>query len=73
MIAAFTSAAFGVWLAAVSAAPAIFVNQVAYDLRGPKLALIQTDAAISGPATATVIDAAEPGATLGRWNGCGLR
>ena len=56
MIAALTSAAFGVWLAAAGTAPTIFVNQVAYDLRGPKLALIQTDAAVSSPATATVID-----------------
>lgn len=56
MIAAIESAAFGVWLAAVSATPAIFVNQVAYDLRGPKVALIQTDAALPRTATATVID-----------------
>ncbi|MCW3062556.1 MAG: hypothetical protein JWQ02_4377, partial [Capsulimonas sp.] len=48
--------AFGVAIAAMSAAPAIFVNQVAYDLRGPKVALIQVDAALSGRATATVID-----------------
>jgi len=56
MIAALTSAALGVWLAAMSTAPTIFVNQVAFDLRGPKLALIQTDAALSGAATAAVID-----------------
>src|SRR6185369_3765225 len=56
MIAALTSAAFGVWLAAAGTAPTIFANQVAYDPRGPKLALIQTDAAVSSPATATVID-----------------
>lgn len=56
MIVAFKSAAFGLGLAAMSAAPAIFVNQVAYDLRGPKVALIQVDAALSSTATATVID-----------------
>jgi hypothetical protein len=56
VIATLISAAFGFGLAAMSAAPAIFVNQVAYDLRGPKVALIQVDAPISGAATATVID-----------------
>jgi len=40
----------------LSALPAIFVNQVAYDLRGPKVALVQVDAALSSSATATVID-----------------
>src|SRR5258708_10404685 len=34
----------------------IFCNQVAYDLRGPQIALIQADAALSGTAAATVID-----------------
>ena len=58
MIATLISVACGVAIAATSAAPAIFVNQVAYDLRGPKVALIQVDAALSSSATATVIDAA---------------
>ena len=44
------------WLANKPASPSIFVNQVAYDLRGPKVALIQSDAALSRTATATVID-----------------
>ena len=56
VIAAFIYAAVSVAIATSSAAPAIFVNQVAYDLRGPKVALIQVDAPISGAATATVID-----------------
>ncbi|HEX8029214.1 MAG TPA: glycoside hydrolase family 9 protein [Vicinamibacterales bacterium] len=50
------SAAVGAAIAASSAVPAIFVNQVAYDLRGPKVALIQADAPLSGVVTATVID-----------------
>ncbi|HEV7991132.1 MAG TPA: glycoside hydrolase family 9 protein [Gemmatimonadaceae bacterium] len=50
------AAAFGLGLAARSAAPAIFVNQVAYDLRGPKVALIQADAALPNTVTASVID-----------------
>lgn len=41
--------------ASVSAS-AIFVNQVAYDVRGPKTALVQADAALSGTVTATLID-----------------
>ena len=53
---ALISAVFSVAVAVASAAPAIFVNQVAYDLRGPKVAVIQTDAALSRPTTATVID-----------------
>jgi hypothetical protein len=53
---ALTSAVVGLSLAAMSASPAIFVNQVAYDLRGPKVAVIQADAALPGSATATVID-----------------
>ena len=56
MIAVLKSVAFGLGLAALSARPAIFVNQVAYDLRGPKVALIRTDAALSRAATAAVID-----------------
>lgn len=56
MIATLIAVACGVAIAATSAAPAIFVNQVAYDLRGPKVALIQVDAALSSSATATVID-----------------
>lgn len=38
------------------AAPTIFVNQLAYDLRGPKLALIQVEAPLRSASTATVID-----------------
>ena len=56
VIAALRAVAFSATMAATSAAPTIFVNQVAYDLRGPKVALIQTDAALSRTATATVID-----------------
>jgi hypothetical protein len=44
--------------ATAAAAPAIFVNQVAYDARGPKIALIQSDAQLTGAVTATLIDAA---------------
>ena len=56
MSAAFISAAFGVIVAAASAVPAIFVNQVAYDLRGPKVALVQLDAPLASTASAAVID-----------------
>jgi hypothetical protein len=41
---------------AAIAAPAIYVNQIAYDLRGPKSAVIQTDAQLTGTVTATLID-----------------
>jgi hypothetical protein len=39
------------------AAPAIFVNQIAYDSRGPKIAVVQTDAPLPATATASLIDA----------------
>src|SRR4051812_15128040 len=38
------------------AAPAIYVNQVAYDARGPKIAVVQSDAELAGGATFTLID-----------------
>lgn len=50
------SAVVGVAIAGMAARPEIFVNQVAYDLRGPKLALVATDAPLSRSGTATVID-----------------
>ena len=64
MMLSLSSAAIGVAMTAMTAAPAIFVNQVAYDLRGPKLALIQTDGALSSAATASVIDDATSAAQM---------
>ena len=40
-----------------TAAPAIFVNQIAHDARGPKIAVIQADAPLPATATASLIDA----------------
>src|SRR5437763_643705 len=52
------AAAVGIVIAARAAlaAPAIFVNQIAYDARGPKIAVIQVDAPLPGTATASLID-----------------
>jgi len=56
VIAAVEAALLGAAMVVMSAAPRIFVDQVAYDLRGPKLALVQTDAPLPGAPTATLID-----------------
>ncbi len=42
----------------VLAAPVIHVNQVAFDARGPKMALLQTDAPIADAAMAAIVDSA---------------
>jgi hypothetical protein len=39
-------------------APALYVSQVAYDSRGPKTAVVQADAQLTGVTTFTVIDSA---------------
>jgi MYXO-CTERM domain-containing protein len=41
---------------AAGAVPVIRVNQIGYDARGPKVALIQTDAPLPEPATASLYD-----------------
>lgn len=41
---------------AAMAAPAIYVNQVAYDSRGPKIAVVQADAELTGTPNFTLID-----------------
>src|SRR5438067_6851950 len=40
----------------VRAAPVIHVNQVAFDARGPKMAILQTDAPIADAAMAAIVD-----------------
>ncbi|MDB5105417.1 MAG: glycosyl transferase [Fibrobacteres bacterium] len=51
---AFSAAAFTI----LQAAPAVYVNQVAYDAGGPKVAVVQADAELGATATFTLIDAA---------------
>src|SRR4051794_11378029 len=58
-------------------APAIFVNQVAYDTRGPVIAVIRVDAPLPAAAAASLIDEASgavratvplgAGSDLGEW------
>lgn len=44
--------------AALQAAPALFVNQVAYDARGAKTAVLETDAALPAGTNFTIVDSA---------------